>query len=276
MTLPLACEYGATVLKVSEVSKSYGKDLILKNVNVEIKDVHRQGFTQGQAVALLGPSGVGKTTFFRLLAGLETPDSGSILVEQAGLPVERGMVGVIAQNYPLFEHRTVLSNLVLAARLGGRSGAQPGRDALDYLKRFGLEGQRDKFPTQLSGGQRQRVAIIQQLLCSDHFLLFDEPFSGLDPIAEESVCELIREMAQTDELKTFVIVTHDIPAALSVCDTVWLLGRDRDERGNPIPGSRIQQTYDLIGRGVAWHGGDRTTPEFTGVLREIRAAFNTL
>ena len=272
----IACEYGETVLKVENVSKSYGTDPVLKNLSVEIKDIHRAGYTQGQAVALLGPSGVGKTTFFRLLAGLEKPDSGTILVEQSGVPVERGMVGVIAQNYPLFEHRTVMSNLILAGKLGGRSGAQPQRDALDYLKRFGLEGQKDKYPTQLSGGQRQRVAIIQQLLCSDHFLLFDEPFSGLDPIAEESVCALIREMAQSDELKTFVIVTHDIPAALAVCDTVWLLGRDRDERGNPLPGSSIQATYDLVGRGVAWHDGDRDSPEFASVLKEIRETFNRL
>ncbi|MBC7528512.1 MAG: ABC transporter ATP-binding protein [Chthonomonadaceae bacterium] len=269
-------EYGKTVLKAENVRKSYGKDLVLKDLSVEIKDVHRKGYTQGQAVALLGPSGVGKSTFFRLLAGLEKPDSGTILVEQESVPVERGMVGVIAQNYPLFEHRTVMSNLKLAGTLGGRTGTKAQADALDLLKRFGLAPQKDKYPTQLSGGQRQRVAIIQQLLCSDHFLLFDEPFSGLDPIAEESVCALIREMAQTDELKTFVIVTHDIPAALAVCDTVWLLGRERDEAGNPIPGSSIQKTYDLIQRGVAWRNGDRDTPEFAGVLREIREAFNRL
>ena len=181
-------EYGKTVLKAENVRKSYGKDLVLKDLNVEIKDVHRKGYTQGQAVALLGPSGVGKSTFFRLLAGLEKPDSGTILVEQESVPVERGMVGVIAQNYPLFEHRTVMSNLKLAGTLGGRTGTKAQADALDLLKRFGLAPQKDKYPTQLSGGQRQRVAIIQQLLCSDHFLLFDEPFSGLDPIAEESVC----------------------------------------------------------------------------------------
>ena len=272
----IECEYGATILKVDAVTKSYGDTVVLKDLNAEVKDVRRKGYTQGQVVALLGPSGVGKSTFFKLLAGLEEPDSGSILVEENGVHVQRGTVGVIAQNYPLFEHRTVISNLNLAAKLGGKSQANSDNRPLDYLKRFSLTEQQNKYPSQLSGGQRQRVAIIQQLLCSDHFLLFDEPFSGLDPIAEESVCDLIREIALSDELKTFVIVTHDIPAALSVADTVWLLGRDRDGVGQPIPGARIQQSYNLIERGIAWNYADRSSADFVAALSDIRQIFHKL
>src|SRR5689334_18046146 len=105
----IPCEYGATLLKVTGVNKTLGKERILRDLDLEIKDIHREGVTQGQVVGLLGPSGIGKTTLFRLLAGLDMPDTGSIVVEDR--PVQRGMVGVVAQNYPLFEHRTVFGNL---------------------------------------------------------------------------------------------------------------------------------------------------------------------
>src|SRR5213082_863106 len=156
------------------------------------------------------------------------------------------MVGVVAQDYPLFEHRTVRGNLLVAGRAGGQSGAQSAQRADGLLQRFGLEEHGRKYPAQLSGGQRQRVAIAQQFMCSEHFLLMDEPFSGLDLLAQESVIGLIREVAQQDELNTMILVTHDVTAALQVADTIWLLGRDRDASGNIIPGARVQATYDLV------------------------------
>ena len=183
------------------------------------------------------------------------------------------MVGVVAQNYPLFEHRTVLANLRVAGRLGHLPQAQATALAQSLLTRFGLEAQANKYPAQLSGGQRQRVAIAQQFMCSEHLLLMDEPFSGLDLVAQESVCALIREMAQTDELKTFILVTHDIAAALSVVDTIWLLGRDRDAQGRIIPGARIQAVYNCVERGVAWREDGASSPEFLELLREIRTVF---
>ena len=267
-------DYGETILQVTGVNKRLGQEQILRDVNVEVKDILRKGYTQGQVIGLLGPSGVGKTTLFRLLAGLDTPDSGSITIENQ--PVHRGMVGVVAQNYPLFEHRTVLANLRVAGKLGHLPQAQATALAHSLLTRFGLEAQANKYPVQLSGGQRQRVAIAQQFMCSEHLLLMDEPFSGLDLIAQESVCALIREMAQTDELKTFVIVTHDIAAALSVVDTIWLLGRDRDAQGQIVPGARIKAVYNCVERGVAWRDDGPSSPEFLELLREIRTVFVNL
>src|SRR5205807_709075 len=125
------------------------------------------GRTQGQVVGLLGPSGMGKTTLFRVLAGLDAPDRGAVLLGEEGRPVERGMVGVVAQNYPLFSHRTVLSNLIVAGRSSGESGSEAGRHARDLLGRFDLAAHAYKYPAQLSGGQRQRVAIAQQFMCSE-------------------------------------------------------------------------------------------------------------
>jgi NitT/TauT family transport system ATP-binding protein len=273
---PIECQYGETLLKVENVSVAYGGVPILRDLNVEIKNLIRPGYTQGQVVGLLGPSGIGKTTLFRLLAGVDKPDSGTILVEADCRPVERGMVGVVAQHYPLFAHRTVMGNLLLAGRNAGLSGSAAQAQSRAFLKRFGLEEHGNKYPVQLSGGQRQRVAIAQQFMCSDHFLLMDEPFTGLDLLAEERLCEFINEMAQTDELKTFIIVTHDITAALSICDTIWLLGRDHDAQGNIIPGARLQASYNLVELGIAWQKGITSQPEFLRLLGEIRAVFPRL
>ncbi|BDI30945.1 hypothetical protein CCAX7_29960 [Capsulimonas corticalis] len=273
---PIAYEYRDTLLKLENVSLTLGGNTILRDVNLEIKDLHRPGYTQGQVVALLGPSGVGKTCLFRILAGLDKPDCGQVLVEQEQIPVQRGMVGVIAQHYPLFAHRTVRGNLGVAGKQAGLSSAEITQRSTDILARFGLEEHGSKYPAQLSGGQRQRVAIAQQFMCSEHFLLMDEPFSGLDMVAVDRVIGFIREMAASDELKTFILVTHDVDAALRVADTVWLLGRDRDEKGNIVPGARIQATYNLADCGLAWRDEPENMPEFAELRREVCAAFRNL
>lgn len=275
-TAPPAYEFKETLLKVENVSVSYGGTPILRDLSLEIKNVTRPGMTQGQVVGLLGPSGMGKTTLFRVLAGLQKPDTGQVLVGEEGRPVERGTVGVVAQDYPLLMHRTVLGNLVVAARQGGITGQEAQDRSIAMLKRFGVEEQARKYPAQLSGGQRQRVAIAQQLMCSERFLLMDEPFSGLDVVALKRVSDLLCEVAASDELKTFVLVTHDVNAVLEVADTIWLMGRDRDEQGNVVPGARIHSTYNLMERGLAWRDDIAESPEYRALLREIREVFPRL
>src|SRR5438445_5387015 len=112
----LTYTYGETILKVEHVSKTLGGSVILRDLNLEVRDLRRPGFTQGQVVGLLGPSGIGKTTLFRILAGLDRPDTGTVLLGTECVPVERGMVGVVAQQYPLFAHRTVVGNLAVSGR----------------------------------------------------------------------------------------------------------------------------------------------------------------
>jgi NitT/TauT family transport system ATP-binding protein len=253
-----AYEIRETLLKLEGISHNYSGRPILKEVNAEVKNVHVPGREQGQIVGLLGPSGVGKTTLFRILAGLMEPSSG-----------KRGTVGVVAQDYPLFAHRTVLSNLLVATN-------NDSAKALNMLERFGMAEHAKKYPIQLSGGQRQRVAIAQQLLCSEFLVLMDEPFSGLDPVAVKNVIQLLGEAAAVDEHKTFVLVTHDIEAAIETCDTLWLLGRDRDPTGQPIPGARVQKVIDLMACGLAWRENIASDPEYLRVLSEIQALFPRL
>src|SRR5215467_91490 len=270
------CEYRDIILKATDVSLILGGNVILRDLNLEIRDLYRPDCVTGQVVGLLGPSGIGKTRLFRVLSGIDKPNHGTVTIGPKAIPVERGMVGVVAQNYPLFEHRTVAGNLELAARAAGCSSSAAAEKSAEYLKRFGLEDRADLYPCQLSGGQRQRVAIAQQFLCSENFVLMDEPFSGLDLIAVEQVCKLIVEVANGHEMNTVIVVTHDIAAAVTVADTLWLLGRDRDARGQVIPGAKVKKEYNLAEMGLTWREGLSESKEFSEVVREIRGIFPSL
>lgn len=276
MTAACDYQYNETLLDVKGVSHGYGDQIVLRDINFEIRNLTRPNQTTGQVVALLGPSGMGKSTLFRIMAGLAMPDQGGVQVGPDAKPVQPGMVGVVFQNYVLFEHRTVLGNLVVAARRAGLASKAAVECSRDMLKRFSLDQYAHRYPVQLSGGQRQRVAIAQQFVCSQHYLLMDEPFSGLDPLAVENVCRLVTEVANLHDLNTIIVVTHNIEAALQVADTVIILGRDRNEAGEPIPGARVQERIDLIEAGLAWREGLNSTPEFVAVERKIRERFRTL
>ena len=269
-------ERRGTLLDIQGVRFARGGTAILRDLTAQIRDVVRPGMSQGQIVGLLGPSGVGKTTLFKILAGLVYPDEGTVRIGEAGTPADPGLVGVVTQNYVLFEHRTVLGNLLIAGKQAGMSAADAKTRSMDYLERFGLAAHAEKYPMQLSGGQRQRVAIAQQLLCSEHYLVMDEPFSGLDVIAQEKVQELLIEVSRRHEENTIILVTHDVSAAVAVCDTIWLMGRDREPNGAVIPGARIVEVIDLIERDLAWHPDIRTRPGFHALVDEIKARFHTL
>ncbi|HWZ45519.1 MAG TPA: ATP-binding cassette domain-containing protein [Candidatus Saccharimonadales bacterium] len=274
--MPPKYKYGDTLLKIDHVSLSYGDKVILRDVNAEIRDVIREDVTQGQVVGFLGPSGIGKTQMFRIIAGLNQATSGQVLVGPQQAPVKAGMVGVVAQDYPLFENRSIYSNLLLAAGQSEANSANAHEKVMDYLRRLDMVACAQLYPAQISGGQRQRIAIAQQLLCSDHFLLMDEPFSGLDVVMEAKVCELIAEIASLDELNTIIVVTHDVTAAASVADHLWLMGRDRGEKGEIVPGAHIVEQYDLIERDLCWHPEITNSPAFLEFVREVKERFHTL
>jgi NitT/TauT family transport system ATP-binding protein len=266
---------GETLFRAKDVSLRLGGNLILEKVNFEIKDRVRPDKVTGQIVALLGPSGVGKTQLLKLIAGLNQPDTGAI----TGLhdkPIIAGTVGVVFQNYLLLRHRTVMNNLVTAGVMNGMTRDASRTAAAELLKRFGLGERADFYPAQLSGGQRQRVAIAQQLVKQKTLLLMDEPFSGLDPQALDEVIKLLVQVRDMDELNTIVIVTHDIRAALVVSDTVFMLGRDRTADGRVASGAHIKETYDLVDLGLAYHETiDDSTP-FHELEKKIKAQFRSL
>ena len=249
---------------------------ILEGVSGHIDNIQREGLNQGQVVCLLGPSGIGKSQLFRCIAGLQRPTSGSVRLNGQQRSVAPGEVGVVAQNYPLFNHRTVWGNLMLAARRHGRDEVTAADACLALLEKFDLVDSAKCHPMMLSGGQRQRVAIAQQLLCSSHFLLMDEPFSGLDPLAKSRVCETLIDVSTTHELNTIIVVTHDIESAIRISDTLWLLGRNRDASGQPTGGASIQETYDLAGTGLAWDPDIESRAEFRELAAALKARFATL
>ena len=276
MSTDLEYTRGGVLLDLQGVTVNRGGVPVLRDLTAQVHDLVRPGMQQGQIVGMLGPSGIGKTTLFHVLAGLLQPDEGTVRIGEMGLPASPGLVGVVAQNYVLFEHRTVIGNLVIAAKQAGMKAGAAKEAAMKYLDRFGLGEHADKFPTQLSGGQRQRVAIAQQLLCSELYLVMDEPFSGLDVIQQENVQKLILEVSQTHEHNTIIVVTHDVSAAVAVADTIWLMGRDRDAAGNVVPGARIVDTIDLIEKGLAWRPNIRELPGYIQLVNEIKERFHTL
>lgn len=271
----MSYEYKGVLLKVENLSLSFGDKQVLADVNAEIKDLVVEGRVTGQVVGFLGPSGCGKTTLFRIIAGLLPATAGKVTIN-GDHNVRVGDVGVVAQNYPLFENRTVLSNLMLAAGQKEKDVKVATAKVDEYLAQFDLWDRRHAYPAELSGGQRQRTSILQQIVCSQHFLLLDEPFSGLDMLMVEKTSKLIQAVADMDELNTIIICTHDISAAAAVSDHLWLMGRDRDAEGKARGGARIVETYDLAARDLCWHPEIMTQPAFTDFVREVRERFRTL
>lgn len=258
------------LLKIENVCKSFrlnnGKDLlVLTNVNLTIGNIP----DKPQIVSILGPSGGGKTTLLRILAGLDKPDSGKVILKDGTMrEVRLGDVGVVFQRYPLFDDRTVLQNLIEPAKNGGLSREQAREKAFKFLEDFDLLQQASSYPLQLSGGQRQRVAIAQQLIQERRYIILDEPFSGLDPNNINKVIKLLKDVAGQHTDNTFIIVTHDITSALIISDTVCLLGKPNN--GDEKSGAFIVKHYDLIEEGLAYHPEIEDLPRFQAIRKEIK------
>src|SRR5260370_2054017 len=167
--------YGKTLLKVEDVSLEYDGRPILKHVSAEIKDIICTDHVQGQVVGFLGPSGIGKTQLFRIIAGLNKPTSGRVSINGLDRPVQPGEVGVVAQDYPMFQHRTIMSNLLLAANQKEKDSKTARDKVIQYLTDFNLVDKARLYPVQLSGGRRHRYTIIPHTLYSDHSLLTAQP-----------------------------------------------------------------------------------------------------
>lgn len=273
MSMPHAYRIGQRLLTIEHISLAYEQPL-LRDVSASIDNIVRARMHQGQVVCVLGPPGIGKTQLLRCIAGLQAPLSGNIFLHDQRKAVAPGDIGVVAQHCPLLDHRTVLGNLLLAEPTACRQRAY--KKVLAMLLEFGLADQAQSYPQELNTEQRLLVAIAQQLLHGSHFLLIDEPFLGLDPQAKSTVCAAILKVSRFYELNTILVVTRDIMAATRIADTLWLLGRERDAHGRPIPGAKIKYHYDLIERGIAWQQDFEYTPDFFALCEELQQRFRDL
>jgi NitT/TauT family transport system ATP-binding protein len=260
---------GETLLQVKDISLTYDNKCILKDINFSIDDIIRPGLQQGQVVSLIGRSGIGKTQLFRILSGLQKPDRGEILVREgkpwALRPVHAGDMGVIFQNYYQFGWRTVEQSLRLAAHQNKALTGHEAEAILEYAAQFDLSDVLKRYPKQLSGGQQQRVSIIQQLLKGSDFLLLDEPFSGLDVCVLDKVVGLLLKVSLSHELKTLIIVSHDIDTTVAISDTVFILGKKPGDEG-----STIVRSIDLMERGLAWEKNVSEKKAFKDTIQEIK------
>jgi len=219
-------------IEVSHVSKKFGSFVALDNVSFTVQ--------QGELLALLGPSGSGKTTLLRIIAGLERPDSGTVLFDGDDAtrrdPRDRG-VGFVFQHYALFRHMTVHENVAFGLRV--RPRAQRPSDAeirgrvKELLGLVQLDYLGDRYPSELSGGQRQRVALARALAVQPKVLLLDEPFGALDAKVRKELREWLRRLHDEVHVTT-VFVTHDQEEALEVADEIVVINEGRIEQvGTP-------------------------------------------
>jgi polar amino acid transport system ATP-binding protein len=252
-----------TILYLDKVSVGY-KDkndstkvnMILKDVSLVEKDIIREGHTAtGQTIAFIGRSGRGKSTLFKALTGLLKPTEGKVLITNMATAdkndakeVEEGDVGFVDQKYTLFRHKTLTQILHYAMRKINKSKAEKDTIIDSYLVDWGLAEHKDKYPNELSGGQRQRTAILEQMLTSKHFVVLDEPASGLDIYAIEKVKASFQRILSDDELNTIIFSTHDIRLAVELADSIYIIGHPEGVTDY----STIVKHYDLKQMGLAW------------------------
>lgn len=195
------------MLEVKNLSKGFNGHQILRDISFTLKD--------GEIMTIVGPSGAGKTTLLRIIAGLETKDSGEILID--GKPYDSGKVGVVFQDYNLFPNLNVLQNITLAPTLVlKKSKTEAEQDARVSLKRLQMSGRETQYPYELSGGQKQRVAIARALAMKPRILCYDEPTSALDPNLRKEVEKMILSLKKSG--LTQLIITHDLNFAENVAD----------------------------------------------------------
>jgi polar amino acid transport system ATP-binding protein len=231
------------MIKIAGLKKRHGGLDVLKGVDAVVNE--------GETIAIVGPSGGGKTTLLRTLNGLERIDAG--LIEIAGFQISPGLaldpglrqsVGMVFQQFHLFPHMTASENICLAPRIVKR--VDPGtalKDALALLARVGLGDRGGAYPGQLSGGQQQRVAIARALATRPKVLLFDEPTSALDPEMRDEVLAVMKELSGSGI--TMVVVTHEMSFARNVAHRVWVMQGGRIVEDGPPAEVMANPTSDV-------------------------------
>lgn len=220
------------VLRVVELEKNFGKLEVLKGIS--------ECVYEGEVVAVIGPSGGGKSTFLRCLNCLEKPTAGNVYFRETditdpsvNIDKHRQKMGMVFQNFNVFPHLKVIENIMLTPMLEKKMGkAEAEHRACELLERVGLLDKKDVYPTKLSGGQKQRLAIVRALAMDPEVMLFDEPTSALDPEMVKEVLNVIKDLANSG--MTIVIVTHEMGFAREVSDRVFFIDNGViQEKGTP-------------------------------------------
>ena len=223
---------------MSEQNKSYVE---LKNINKHFKDFHASkdvniSIPKGKLVALLGPSGSGKTTILRMIAGLEQPDSGDIIIDGKvvnKVPGSERGIGFVFQSYALFRYMTVYDNIAFGLRVKKVPEKEIKARVSELLKLISCEGLEKRYPSQLSGGQRQRVAFARALAPNPQILLLDEPFAAIDAKVRLELRTWLKQMITKLHI-TSIFVTHDQDEAIEVADEIIVTNQGRVEQaGTP-------------------------------------------
>ncbi|WP_324024534.1 ATP-binding cassette domain-containing protein [Maribacter sp. BPC-D8] len=254
----MAYDMQNTLLYVEDLSVAYGDKTIIKDINLTEKDVVREGKVTGQVIAIVGRSGRGKSTLFKALTGLVKPTSGKVLIadtntgtENDAKEVNEGDIGFVDQKYTLFRNKTVYQSLLFALRKKNMPKEQKHKQIMTYLKEWGLENEKDKYPNELSGGQRQRTAVIEQIFCSGHYMVLDEPFSGLDIGNIEDVKKAFNLITSSHEFNTIIYSTHDIELAVELADSIYVIGYPTIE-GKKMDYGTIVKHFDMKEMELAW------------------------
>lgn len=212
-------------LEVNHIRKSFGDYNVLEDINIYLDE--------GEIVCLLGVSGTGKTTLFHIIAGLLSPENGTVKLSGANITNVPGKISYMLQNDMLFPYKTVLDNVALPLLLRDRGWQQrigkkkrAREKAASYFEEFGIAGYEKKYPVQMSGGMRQRAALLRTYLFSDEVALLDEPFSALDTITKSAMHQWYLKVMEQIRLST-LFITHDIDEAILLSDRIYILA------GNP-------------------------------------------
>ena len=216
-------------VELKNINKNFGDYKASDNVNFVDE--------KGKLIGLLGPSGSGKTTILRMIAGLETPDSGDIIIDGVrvnDLAASKRGIGFVFQNYALFRYMTVYDNIAFGLRVQKADKKKIDERVRELIKLIGLEGLEKRYPSQLSGGQRQRVAFARALAPNPQLLLLDEPFAAIDAKVRKELRSWLREMIEKLGV-TSIFVTHDQDEAIEVADEIIITNKGRIEQtGTPI------------------------------------------
>ncbi len=233
-----------STLKIERISKSYKKRKVVKDAEFQIES--------GQVVGLLGPNGAGKTTSFYMVVGLVQPDSGTISLsgqDITNLPMhKRARVGLsyLAQEPSIFRKLSVADNILVALEAYGYDGAKKAEKLENLLNEFRISHIRDNFGFSLSGGERRRVEIARALGCEPQFLLLDEPFAGIDPIAVADIQNIIRELKAKG--LGVLITDHNVRETLGICDYAYIMKDGEIQvsgKAEEIAGSELAKKFYL-------------------------------